>query len=298
MALVNIKKMLEDARKGKYCVSAFDVSNLEMAKAVIETAQEKQSPVILMGLSVDLQGDWLEYWIESVKKMAQRAGIPVCIHLDHAVDVEFIKKCIHAGFTSVMFDGSSLPLEENIRITKEVVDYAHGHDVSVEAELGHVGDGIVGNSETGVKKKEGEFDNPDDYLTNTEEMAEFITRTGVDCLAVAVGTAHGVYVHEPRIHFDRLEKLNSISTVPMVMHGGSGIPEELIKKSVENGICKLNIFSEMLSAYYGAMKEELNAAENMAIWPSTANKKPIEALKEVVRDKIDLAGSAGKALIQ
>jgi ketose-bisphosphate aldolase len=296
MALVNLSNMLKDAREKKYAVGAFDVSNHDMAMAVIEEAEKLKSPVILMGLTVDLEGDKLEYWIEGLKSMAEKSDVPVCIHLDHATDVEFIKKCIDSGFSSVMFDGSTLPLEENIEITKEITDYAHKFDVTVEAELGHVGDGIVGNSETGVKKEKGaEFDNPDDFLTDPSQMTYFIESTNVDCLAVAVGTAHGVYVHKPKIHFDRLEQLNSLSTVPMVMHGGSGTPDELIKKSVNLGICKLNIFSEMLSAYYSAMKKQLNETENMAIWPCTANKKPLEALKEIVKQKIILLGSENKA---
>lgn len=296
MSLVNIKEMLAKAREEKYCVGAFDVSNHDMALAVIEAAEELNSPVILMALTVDLAGDKLEYWIDGLKKMAERAKVPVCLHLDHATDLDFIKKCIDFGFTSVMFDGSILPLEENIRLTKEVVDYAHTKNVTVEAELGHVGDGLVGNSEIGAKKSpDAEYDNPDDFLTNPDDMTYFIENTGVDCLAVAVGTSHGVYVHTPKLHFDRLETLNNLSPVPMVMHGGSGTPDDQIKKAVSLGICKLNIFSEMVTAYYTTMRDQLNEATNMAIWPSTANKRPLNALKEVVKDKILLCGSNDKA---
>ena len=296
MSLVNLNSMLQDARKNKYAVGAFDVSNHDMALAVLDIAEEQRSPVILMGLTVDLQGDKLEYWIEGLKSMAKKAKVPVCIHLDHATDLDFIRKCVDSGFSSVMYDGSTLSLEENIKNTKEVVEYAHRYHVSVEAELGHVGDGIVGNSETGVKKdKNAVFDNPDDFLTNPGEMTRFIAETEVDALAVAVGTAHGVYVHKPKIHFNRLEELNNLSAVPMVMHGGSGTPDELIRKSVQLGICKLNIFSEMLAAFYSTMKKELNETENMSIWPCTANKEPIEAIKKVVRDKILLLGSNNHA---
>lgn len=294
MSLVSLKEMLNDARKNKYAVGAFDVSNLEMALAVVEVAEKKKSPVILMGLCLDLQGDRLDYWLYSLRKIAQKASVPVCIHLDHATDVEFIKKCVNAGFSSVMIDGSMLPLRENIEKTKTVVDYAHKFDVSVEAELGHVGDGIVGSSEIGAPKKD-TFDKPEDSLTRPDELKQFIDVTGVDCIAVAVGTAHGIYVYKPKIHFDRLKTLNEISVVPMVMHGGSGTPDALIKESVQNGICKLNIFSEMLTAFYGTMKDELNAAEHLAIWPHNANEKPLMALKKVVAAKIDLVGSTNKA---
>ncbi|MCB2357361.1 class II fructose-bisphosphate aldolase [Clostridium estertheticum] len=296
MGLVNLESILGDARKNKYAVGAFDVSNNDMAMAVIEVAEELKSPVILMGLVVDLKGDRLQYWTTALRTMAQKASVPVCLHLDHATDVDFIKKAIDSGFTSVMFDGSVLPLEENIKSTKEVVEYAHKFNVSVEAELGHVGDGIVGNSETGaVKDDKDEYDNPDDFLTNPKEMEYFIKSTGIDALAVAVGTAHGVYVNEPKLHFDRLDDLNKISTLPLVMHGGSGTPDEAIKKSVELGICKLNIFSEMLSGFFTSLKEVLNSKQQMSIWPITAYAKPLEAMKDVVRDKMILLGSNNRA---
>ena len=286
-----MSEMLEKARREKYCVGAFDASNLEMGQKIIEAAEEKKSPVIIMGLMVDLQGDMLDYWLYGMKKMAEKASVPVCIHLDHANDLDFLKKCVDKGFTSVMYDGSIFPLEENIRLTKEAVDYAHAHGVTVEAELGHVGDGLV----SGEAKTNGEYDNPDDYLTNPDEMKKFLDETQVDCLAVAVGTSHGVYVHTPKLHFERLDLLNEISTVPMVMHGGSGTPDDQIRKAVSKGICKLNIYSEMLSAYYGALKKKLEESASLAIWVSKANEKPLEALKEVVKEKMDLMGSTGKA---
>lgn len=293
MSLVNLNGILNDARKNKYGVGAFDVSNHDMALAVLSVAQELKSPVILMGLYVDLDGDKLSYWIEGLKAMAKKATVPVCIHLDHATDLNFIRKCVDSGFPSVMFDGSTLPIEENIKITKQVVDYAHKFNVSVEAELGHVGNGIVGDSEESIRKSKASanFDNPDDFLTDPDDMTHFIQETGVDALAVAVGTSHGVYVHPPKLHFDRLEKLNRLSPIPMVMHGGSGTPDDQIRKAVALGICKLNIYSELLNAFYSTMKQELNETDNMSIWVSTANKHPITAMKEVVKKKILLLGS-------
>ncbi len=291
MALVSIKDMLNKARKEKYCVGAFDASTLEIAQKIIEAAEEKKSPVIIMGLTPDLQGDMLDYWITCLRRMAERASVPVCLHLDHATDMAFLKKCVDFGFTSVMYDASVYPLEENIRLTKEAVEYAHAHGVTVEAELGHVGDGIV----SGELKADEDYDNPDDYLTNPDEMKQFIDETGVDCLAVAVGTSHGVYVHTPKLHFDRLDELNRISSIPMVMHGGSGTPDDQIKEAIQRGICKLNIYSEMLSAYYGELKKKLEESGTLAIWVSKANEKSLAALKQVVLEKIDLVGSANKA---
>ncbi|MBR2767522.1 MAG: class II fructose-bisphosphate aldolase, partial [Solobacterium sp.] len=188
-------------------------------------------------------------------------------------------------------DASTYPLEENIRLMKIAVEYAHARGVTVEAELGHVGDGIV----SGEVKADGKYDNPDDFLTDPNEMVRFIEETQVDCLAVAVGTSHGVYVHPPKLHFDHLDLLNQLSTVPMVMHGGSGTPDDQVKTAISKGICKLNIYSEMLSAYYGEMKKKLDESGTLAIWVSKANEKPLAALKQVVLDKIDLMGSAGKA---
>ncbi len=292
MALVTIKEMLKRARKEKYCVGAFDASTIEMAMKIVEAAEEMHSPVIIMGLTPDLQqGEMLDYWLYSLRKMAGKASVPVCLHLDHAKDMNFLKKCVDMGFTSVMYDASEHSLEDNIRLTREAVEYAHARGVTVEAELGHVGDGIV----SGELKADDSYDNPDDYLTGTDELKRFIEETDVDCLAVAVGTSHGVYVHTPKLHFDRLEALNQISTVPMVMHGGSGTPDDQIKKAVENGICKLNIYSELLSAYYGELKKKLEESGTLSIWVSKANEKPLEALKEVVKEKMELVGSKNRA---
>ena len=291
MALVNIKEMLEKARKEHYAVGAFDASTIEMAMAIVEAAEEEKSPVIVMGLTPDLQQGnekMLTYWTESLKDLAKKASVPVCLHLDHARDMNFLKRCVDAGFTSVMYDASEYPFEENVRLSKEAADYAHKYGATVEAELGHVGDGIV----SGVIKEDGNYDNPEDYLTNPEEMRRFIAETGVDCLAVAVGTSHG---HEPKLDFERLELLNSISDIPMVVHGGSGTPDAQIKKAISLGVTKLNIYSEMMAAYFGTMKEELEKAGTMAIWMSNANREPLKAVKKVVKEKIRLTGSAGKA---
>ena len=167
MALVNIKEMLEKARREHYAVGAFDASTIEMAMAIVEAAEEEKSPVIVMGLTPDLQQGnekMLTYWTESLKDLAKKASVPVCLHLDHARDMNFLKRCVDAGFTSVMYDASEYPFEENVRLSKEAADYAHKYGATVEAELGHVGDGIV----SGVIKEDGNYDNPEDYLTNPE----------------------------------------------------------------------------------------------------------------------------------
>ena len=175
MSLVTIKEMLKKAREEKYCVGAFDASTIEMAMKIVEAAEEMQSPVIIMGLIHDLkQGEMLDYWLYSVRKMAMKASVPVCIHLDHAKDMDFLKKCVDMGFTSVMYDASENSLEDNIRLTKEAVEYAHARGATVEAELGHVGDGIV----SGELKSDNTYDDPDDYLTNPDEMKRFYQGNG------------------------------------------------------------------------------------------------------------------------
>lgn len=284
MSLVNLKEILKDAREKQYAVPAFDVSNYNMVKTVIDAAEELKAPVILMGLRADMEDEQFTIMSDVMHRVAERANVPVCIHLDHATDFELIKRAIAEGYTSVMFDGSMLPLEENIEKTRQVVEYAHVHGVSVEAELGHVGDGIVGGNEADVENKEG-------VLTDEKEMKYFIESTDVDALAVSIGTAHGVYVAKPELDLELLEKLNKISTVPLVMHGGSGTPDDAIKASVKHGICKINIFSEILHAFFSSMKETLNTAENLSMWTKKAYQKPTKAMKEMIKTKIVLFGA-------
>ncbi|QTL99587.1 ketose-bisphosphate aldolase [Iocasia frigidifontis] len=283
MGLVSLKEILGDARKKQYAVPAFDTSNYNMVSSVVDVAEELRSPVILMGLKPDLTDDQFDHLAVTMKTIAEKATVPVCIHLDHATNSEIIKKAISQGYSSVMFDGSVLPLEENIKKTKEVVDYAHEYGVSVEAELGHVGDGIVGCSES-----EGEHKST---LTDPKEMEYFIKETEVDALAVSIGTAHGVYVAKPELDIKLLKELNQVSTVPLVMHGGSGTPDNMIEKSAKNGICKINIFSEILNAFFTAMKEKLNSTDNMSMWPHMAYEEPTKAMKETIEAKILLFGS-------
>jgi len=285
-----MKDMLEEAREGKYAIGAFDVSNYEMVRAVVDIAEELKSPVILMGLRVDMEDEGMNYIVSMAKTAAKASSVPICLHLDHAREINFIKRAIDNGFTSVMVDGSKLSFDENVNISKKTCNMAHRHNITVEAELGHVTDAIVGDGRK-VKKTE----NAEDYLTKPEEAQEFIDATGVDALAVAIGTAHGVYKAEPKLDINRLRQLNAISSVPLVMHGGSGVSDKEIKKSIEAGMCKINIYSELLNAFFSELKDELNNLDNMSTWPSVVYKKPIQAMKEVVRDKMKLFNSVGKA---
>ena len=287
MALVNLKEMLKDASCRKYAVGMFDVSDLEMIRAVAEEAEALRSPVILGALGPDLEGERLEYWFALAKLAAERSSVPVCIHLDHANTLEQVKRAADIGFSSVMLDASASPFEENISRSKEVVDAVQKLGITVEAELGHVGNGWVGSGE-------GSESGPD-MLTEPEKVAEFVERTGVDALAVSIGTAHGVYIKAPELDIERLDKITACSDIPLVLHGGSGTPEDQMSRAIAHGISKVNIYSEMLTAWNSAMLEELKARPHMAAWPAVLRKKPDAAMREVIRQKIRFFGSAGKA---
>ncbi|MBQ7404021.1 MAG: class II fructose-bisphosphate aldolase [Lentisphaeria bacterium] len=287
MALVNLKEMLKDASCRKYAVGMFDVSDLEMIRAVAEEAEALRSPVILGALGPDLEGERLEYWFALAKLAAERSSVPVCIHLDHANTLEQVKRAADIGFSSVMLDASASPFEENISRSKEVVDAVQKLGITVEAELGHVGNGWVGSGE-------GSESGPD-MLTEPEKVAEFVERTGVDALAVSIGTAHGVYIKAPELDIERLDKITACSDIPLVLHGGSGTPEDQMSRAIAHGISKVNIYSEMLTAWNSAMLEELKALPHMAAWPAVLRKKPDAAMREVIRQKIRFFGSEGKA---
>lgn len=291
MALVNLNRILADAREGHYAIPAFDVCSYEMANAVIEVAEELKSPVIFQGLKGDLTDDAFDMMSVIMNILAKKSKVDVCIHLDHAKEFELIKKAIAQGYTSVMIDASQQPLEENIRLTKEVTEYAHMYGVSVEAELGHVGDGIVGDSENAVQSgSEGH----ESALTKVEDMERFISETNVDALAVAIGTSHGVYKGVPKLNLELMDELNKHSEIPLVMHGGSGTPEKDLLKSIELGMCKINIFSDILKGYYTGMKEFLNEIDNLSVWPSVGNKRAGEYMKKVIREKYELFGCINK----
>ncbi len=291
MSLVSLKEMLNDARARKYAVPMFDVSNTAMIRAAVEVAEQEKAPVILGALEPDIAGDGLAYWFGAAKLAAEKASVPVCIHLDHAVSMEQIMRVVDIGFTSVMLDASAEEFEVNVKRSAEVVSAVKRLGITVEAELGHVGDGIAGSSESAVTGHE----DAADTLTEPEKVAEFVDRTGVDTLAVAIGTAHGVYVSAPVLDINRMKKINAISPVPLVLHGGSGTPEDQLKPAIANGISKINIFSELLNAWNSNMFKVLGRLSNMSTWPSVIEVEPDAALRQVVKDKIELFGAKGKA---
>ena len=286
MPLVNMKEMLQDASKRKYAVGMFDVSDLEMIRAVAEEAESLRAPVILAALCPDVEGARLDYWYALARLAAERSSTPVCIHLDHANTLDQVRRAADIGFTSVMLDASASPFEENIRRSREVVEAVENRGISVEAELGHVGNGLVGSGESGEAA--------DDQLTEPGKVAEFVERTGVGALAVSIGTAHGIYVKAPKLDIARLDRITAASDIPLVLHGGSGTPEDQLAAAIAHGICKVNIFSELIAAWNTAMRGELDHAPHMAAWPAVLRQRPDAAMREVIRKKIRFFGSAGK----
>ena len=289
--LVSMKEMLEDARARKYAIPAFDASNYEMIKCIAEVCEEEKSPALFMCLQADLDNRGMGFITSMIKEVERGYKIPVCMHLDHSEKMEHIKAAIDAGFTSVMYDGSKLPFEENMKNTKEVTDYAHKLGISVEAELGHVCDAISG---VNADAETAETENPYDSLTDPNEVIEFVAKTNVDALAVAVGTAHGVYRSTPVLAYDRLEEINKISKACLVLHGGSGTPDESIKKAIELGITKINIYSEVLNGLHTGLKDKLESISNMSMWPIFTYETAKENMKEVIRNKIRVFGSNNK----
>lgn len=245
--LVNTKEMLNSANESDYAIPSPDFINQNMIKAYIDVAQQLNVPALISiseGLS---QFMCLEDAFTIAKYYAEKATIPVAIHLDHGKHVEFVKKAVDIGFTSVMIDASADSFEENVRKTKEVVEYAHKHNVTVEAEIGHVGSGINYEDESGDTT----------VFTEVNDLVEFVKQTNVDSVAVSVGTAHGIYLGTPKINFERLKELKNAVSIPLVLHGGSSTGDENLKKCAEIGISKINIFTDICRAAAKAINENV-----------------------------------------
>ena len=287
--LVTMKEMLADAKKNHYAIPAFDVSNYEMMKAVLETCEEEKSPALLMTLGVDTQGRNLQLISSMINGASNYFKIPICLHMDHATDIDFIKYGCDNGYSSVMYDGSVLSFDENAKNTAIVTEYAHKKGITVEAELGHVGNASVGSiSETGTDTDPGES------LTVPEEVSKFVEITDVDALAVAIGTSHGVYQKTPELRIDRLDEIIAVCNRPLVLHGGSGTPDDQMQNAIHHGITKINIYSDVLYALNQGLKGYLNTMSNPSTWPFLVYEDAMKMMKEVVREKLRTFGSAGR----
>ncbi len=282
--LVNSKEVLEKAKEGKYAVPHFNINNLEWTRFILEECEKEKSPVIL-GVSEGAKKYMVGFHTvtEMVKAMVEELQItvPVVLHLDHGSSVASCKEAIDAGFTSVMIDASKYSVEENIQMTKEVVEYAHQKNVTVEAEIGHVG---------------GEEDGVADELAyaKVEDAVRLAKETGIDSLAPALGSVHGIYKGEPKLDFQRMMEIKEKTNLPLVLHGGSGIPDELIKKSVTCGICKLNINTDLQIVWAKEVRSFLD--ENQSVYdPRKVIKAGEQAIKDKIDEKIRLLESNGKA---
>ena len=292
MSIVSLQEMLVDAQKHHYAVPMFDVSNTTMMRSAVEVAQEMGSPVILASLLPDIEGSLLGYWFNSAAYAARQVRVPVCLHLDHATDVATCVRCAELGYNSVMLDASAKEFAENVSLCAEVVRRVHLRGVGVEAELGHVASGITGStdgaSEDGARK------DTHTVLTDPDSVVRFIEETHIDALAVSIGTTHGVYVSAPKLDIPLLKKLRQATEVPLVLHGGSGTPEDQLKVAIAEGIAKVNIYSELTAAWNTAMREFLSQREQMTCWFAVACAKPDAAMRERMREKMRLFGSVGR----
>ena len=282
MPLVTSKKMLLDAQKGGYAVGAFNVENMEMVKAVIAAAEELKAPVMLQTTPSTVKYGTLETFFGMVSAEAKKATVPVCLHLDHGSSFELAMQALQAGYTSVMIDGSHEEFEDNVAVTKKVVDVAKVFGVPVEAELGKVGG------------KEDDLECDEDTNTDPAEAAEFAKRTGVDSLAVAIGTAHGFYAGTPVLDKERVSEIKKVVECPLVLHGASGLTEADVKECVERGMCKVNFATELRVAYTDACKK-LYAEKPDTFDPKKFGTVAMEAVKELVKDRMMMCGCNGKA---
>ena len=278
--LVDMKQILKPAQENHFAVPAFNVSSSMMLTSVMDGCEEKRSPVIIA-----LHPDELRFtqnsFAASIIDAANHSKLPVCLHLDHGANFEQIVNAIRCGFTSVMIDQSLASFENNIKITKKIVEVAHAAKVTVEAELGTIG--ACGNG--------GEAGTDEIIYTNPKDVAVFIKETGIDALAVAIGTAHGLYPKNKRaqLRIDILKQIRQITDVPLVLHGGSDNPDEEIRDAIGNGICKVNISSDTKVAFYRKAREilaDVSLREPNAIYPPC-----IDAMKQIVHKKIELFGS-------
>ncbi len=281
--LVDLNSVLGAARLFRYAVPAFDCTEDVMVRAILETAEAKSAPVILMCLGMDLVDNGFAYLPGLIKVVAEHHTIPIVLHLDHATDLDLIAQALDAGFTSVMVDGSQLPFAENVRLTKEAVQLAHSCAVSVEGELGHVGGMDLADTNCGTS-----------VLTEADEVIRFIDETGVDALAVSIGTAHGVYQSLPNIDIERLAELNEASSVPLVLHGGSGTPSDQIRAAVQNGICKLNIFADLRIAMRLGLEEAFHDQRRKDPLPGEIFRPMKQQVSQVATTMIELLGAGDR----
>ncbi len=277
--IVNLNDVLKKAQEGHYAVGLFNTTDTDMAEAVIAAAEEMNSPVVIGTAEILLPFGELKLIAPSLRALAERAKVPVVLHYDHGLTFDRCIEALKLGFSSIMFDGSLGDSDKNIEETREIVKIAHSFGASVEGEIGHVGNAVDGD---GVE---------DDMYTTPEEAVAFVKDTGVDALAVAIGTAHGVYKTKPKLDLERLKAIRNALDTPLVLHGGSGLSDDDFRNSIRDGIAKVNIFTDLCVAGVKAMEEGLK--ENKG-YLDIRNMK-VEEIKKCVINKMKLFGSENKA---
>lgn len=281
--LATSKEILQRAQAGGYAVGAFNVENMEMVQAVMEAAEELQSPVIMQTTPSTVKYGGLDYYLANVKAAAERASVPVIMHLDHGNSFALAMQAFRAGYTSIMIDGSHESFEDNIAVSKAVADACHPAKVPVEAELGKVG-GKEDDLEAGE-------DNP---YTDPQEAKEFVERTGIDSLAIGIGTAHGIYKGEPKLQYDVLSQIREAVDIPLVLHGTSGVADEAVRECIKRGICKVNYATDLRIAFTKGVNQILSDNPG-AIDPKKYSAAGRDEVKRYVMSKIKVCGSGGKA---
>ena len=276
--LVNLNQVLKKAQENRYAVGLFNTTDTDMLEAAIGAAEELRSPIIIGTAEVLLPYGELKLIAPSVVEAAKRATVPVVVHYDHGLTFERCMEALQLGFSSVMFDGSAKPYEQNLAETKEIVKIAHAMGATVEGEIGHVGE--AANEDNLLT----------DMYTTPDEAESYLNATGVDALAIAIGSAHGVYKTKPMLNIPRLCEIRNRVDVPLVLHGGSGLSDDDFRNTIRNGIAKVNIFTDLCLAGSSAMKE---ASDNNISYLDARNLK-VNAIKEAVKKKMILFGSDGR----
>lgn len=286
MPYVSGKKMIQQAWENGYAIGAFTAHNLETFKAVLLAAEEEQSPIMIQIGQKAINEMGMKPLRNAIDSLIEHHGItvPICVHLDHSRKFEQCMEAATCNFQSLMFDGSALPFEENIRITKAVVEVAHALGLGAEGEIGK-----IGGTEDDIT-----VDEKDAMITTVEEALDFSERTGVDYLAVSIGTAHGVYKTTPELKFERLSEIKQAVKKPIVLHGGSGVPDDQVKEAVKRGVAKINVDTELRQGFIAGVQSHWDKQRDDVILADVMN-TGIASMKEVVQHKIRLFGSNGKA---
>ena len=282
MSFVTTEQMLYKADKEGYAVGAFNVENMEMVMAVIRACEELNAPAILQTTPSTVKYAGLDMYYANVAAAAKKASVPIALHLDHGNSFDLAMQALHTGYTSIMIDGSKLVLDENIALSKRVADVCRACGIPVEAELGKVGG------------KEDDMSCDDPGYTDPDDAVRFVKETGVTSLAVAIGTAHGIYKGEPKLDVERLSEIRKVVSIPLVLHGASGVPDEAVKDCIRRGISKVNFATELRIAFSNGIKEYL-AKDPEVFDPKKYCALGSEKVTALVKEKISVCGSAGKA---